>query len=77
MKKIKKAAQENRLEQIIRHYMKYTLLIINEIGYLPIDKDSSYGFFQLVASSYEKKPTILTTIEPFSKFLISLTIQLL
>jgi DNA replication protein DnaC len=25
MEKIKKAAQENRLEQIIRHYMKYTL----------------------------------------------------
>ena len=68
MKKIKKAAQENRLEQIIRHYMEYTLLIINEIGYLPIDKDSSYVFFQLVASKYEKKPTILTTNQPFSKW---------
>ena len=42
MEKIKKAAQENRLEQIIRHYTKYTLLIIEEIGYLPVDKDSSY-----------------------------------
>ena len=68
MEKIKKAAQENRLEQIIRHYMKYTLLIIDEIGYLPVDKDSSYGFFQLIASRYEKKPTILTTNQPFSKW---------
>ncbi len=68
MEKIKKATQENRLEQVIKHYMKYTLLIIDEIGYLPVDKDSSYGFFQLIASRYEKKPTILTTNQPFSKW---------
>ena len=34
---------------------------------LPVDKDSSYGFFQLIASRYKKKPTILTTNQPFSK----------
>ena len=48
--------------------MKYSLLIIDEIGYLPIDKDSSYGFFQLIAARYEKRSTILTTNQPFSKW---------
>ena len=68
MEKIKKATQENRLESVIKHYLKYTVLIIDEIGYLPIDRESSYGFFQLIASRYEKKPVILTTNQPFSKW---------
>jgi len=68
MEKIKKATQEDRLESVIKHYLKYTVLIIDEIGYLPIDRESSYGFFQLIASRYEKKPVILTTNQPFSKW---------
>lgn len=68
MEKIKIATQENRLESVIKHYLKYTVLIIDEIGYLPIDRESSYGFFQLIASRYEKKPVILTTNQPFSKW---------
>lgn len=68
MEKIKKATMENRLESVIKHYMKYTVLIIDEIGYLPVDRNASYGFFQLIASRYEKKPTILTTNQSFSKW---------
>ena len=48
--------------------MKYSLLIIDEIGFLPIDRDAAYGFFQLIAARYEKRPTILTTNQPFSKW---------
>ena len=53
---------------MVKHYLKYTVLIIDEIGYLPIDKNASYGFFQLIAARYEKRPTILTTNQPFSKW---------
>ena len=55
MEKLKRAAKENRVEQVVKHYLKYTLLIIDEIGYLPADKDAAYGFFQLIAARYEKK----------------------
>lgn len=68
MEKFKQAAKENRVERVVKHYLKYSLLIIDEIGYLPIDKDSSYGFFQLIAERYEKRSTILTTNQPFSKW---------
>jgi len=68
MEKFKQATKENRVEKIIKHYLKYTVLIIDEIGYLPIDRDSSYAFFQLIAARYEKRPTILTTNQPFSKW---------
>ena len=68
MAKIKKAIAEKRDETIIKHYLKYSLLIIDEIGYLPIDKETSYVFFQLIAARYEKHSTILTTNQPFSKW---------
>ena len=68
MEKFKKAAKENRVHDVVRHYLKYSLLIIDEIGYLPIDKDSSYGFFQLIAARYERKSIILTTNQPFNKW---------
>ena len=68
MMKIKKAVAEKREEQIIKHYLKYSLLIIDEIGYLPVDKDTTYVFFQLIAARYEKRSTILTTNQPFAKW---------
>ena len=66
--KIKKALAEKREETIKKHYLKYSLLIIDEIGYLPIDKETSYVFFQLIAARYEKRSSILTTNQPFSKW---------
>ena len=45
MAKIKKAIAEQRIEQIIKHYLKYSLLLIDEIGYLPTDRDASYVCF--------------------------------
>lgn len=68
MNKIKKAYHENRHETIIKHYCKYKLLIIDEIGYLPIEKEYANIFFQLIAARYEKKSTIITTNQPLSKW---------
>jgi len=58
---LKKASLENRLENRLKHYAKYKLLIIDEIGYLPIDGEDAKLFFQLIDMRYEKKSTILTT----------------
>lgn len=65
---LKKAHAENRLEQKLKHYCKYALLIIDEIGYLPVDKDGANLLFQLIARRYEKRSTIITTNQPFSKW---------
>ena len=62
------AFKENRLENKIKFYCKYKLLIIDEIGYLPITKDEANMFFQLIAKRYENKPTIITTNQSFSKW---------
>lgn len=68
MEIFKQAAGDGHIERIVKHYSKYRVLIIDEIGYLPIDKDSANGFFQLVAARYEKRPIILTTNQPLSKW---------
>jgi len=65
---LKRAKLENRLETRLKHYAKYKLLIIDEIGYLPIDKEDAKLFFQLVDLRYEKKSTILTTNISFKEW---------
>ena len=66
--KIKKAVAENKVEHCVKSYAKYKLLIIDELGYLPVDKIYASVFFQLVAARYEKKSTIITTNQPLSKW---------
>lgn len=65
---LRKAYDENRLEARLKHYNKYKLLIIDEIGYLPIDKLGANLFFQLITKRYEHNSTIITTNQPFSKW---------
>ena len=65
---LKKALKENRLEERLKHFAKYKVLIIDEIGYLPIDRDGANIFFQLISKRYEKHPTIITTNTPFSEW---------
>lgn len=65
---LKKAHSENRLESRLKHYSKFSLLIIDEIGYLPLDKLSSNLLFQLITKRYEKNSTIVTTNQVFSQW---------
>lgn len=58
---LKRAKLENRLEARLKHFCKYKLLIIDELGYLPIEKEDAKLFFQLIDQRYEKRSTILTT----------------
>jgi len=65
---LNKAHAENRLESKLKHYAKYRLLIIDEIGYLPIDRQGANLLFQLINKRYEKNSTIITTNQLFSKW---------
>jgi len=68
LQQLKKAKAENRLQDRLKHFCHYRLLIIDELGYLPIDKEDSNLFFQLIDMRYEKKSTILTTNINFSEW---------
>lgn len=68
MIQLKKALNENRLDKRLQFYSGYKVLIIDEIGYMPVDRDAANLFFQLIARRYEKHSTIVTTNMPFSKW---------
>ena len=65
---LKKAYNENRLDARIKFYCKYKLLIIDEVGFLPIDELGANILFQLINKRYEKNSTIITTNKTFAKW---------
>lgn len=65
---LKKAFLEGNLERKLGVYSRYKILIIDEVGYLPIDKDSANLLFQLINKRYEKNSTIITTNKSLNKW---------
>lgn len=61
-----KAHSENKLEEKLRVLCQPKLLIIDEIGYLPLDRHGASLFFQLIARRYEKGALILTSNQTYS-----------
>lgn len=47
---LRKAYDENRLEKRMRIYIRPKLLIIDEVGYLPLDNKGANLFFQLISA---------------------------
>ena len=60
-----KAHAEGRLDEKLKVYTTPRLLIIDEIGYLPIDRLGANLFFQLISRRYERGPMILTSNQSF------------
>lgn len=63
-----KADRESRLADKIRFYARTALMIIDEIGYLPISNGGANLFFQLVNARYEKGAMILTSNRGFAEW---------
>jgi DNA replication protein DnaC len=53
------------LERALKHYVKPSLLLLDELGYLPIDKRGADLMFQVVAARYESGSIVITTNRPF------------
>jgi DNA replication protein DnaC len=63
-----KAYTENRLEERLKQYGLPKLLIIDEIGYIPIDQHGAHLFFQLISRRYERGSVILTSNQSFGQW---------
>ena len=63
-----RAEREGRLLERIRFYARPALLIIDEIGYLPITAGGANLFFQLVNARYERGAMILTSNRGFAEW---------
>jgi DNA replication protein DnaC len=53
------------LKRELRRYVKPLLLIVDELGYLPIDKQGADALFQIISQRYEKGATIINSNRAF------------
>lgn len=63
-----KAEREGSLRERIRFLTRASLLVVDEIGYLPVTPGGANLFFQLVNARYEKGAMILTSNRGFSEW---------
>ncbi len=63
-----KAERDGRLADKIRFYARPSLLVVDEVGYLPITQGGANLFFQLVNARYEKGAMILTSSRGFAEW---------
>jgi DNA replication protein DnaC len=63
-----KAEREGSLREKIRFLCRFALLIVDEIGYLPVTPGGGNLFFQLVNARYEKGAMILTSNRSFAEW---------
>ncbi len=62
-------AQTNGLlGKALKGYVSPSLLLLDELGYLPIDKRGADLLFQVVAARYESGSIVLTTNRPFREW---------
>jgi DNA replication protein DnaC len=63
-----RALAEGRLDDKLKVYTVPRLLIVDEIGYLSIDRQGANLFFQLISRRYERGPMILTSNQSFGSW---------
>ena len=62
------AQEDNSLLKKLKTYQTPELLAVDEIGYLPLGRQGSNLFFQVISARHGQKSTIITTNLPFAKW---------
>jgi DNA replication protein DnaC len=63
-----RAEREQALRERVRYLSRHSLLIVDEIGYLPVAGSGGNLFFQLVNACYERTAMILTSNRGFGEW---------
>ena len=63
-----RAEREQGLRERVRYLSRHSLIIVDEIGYLPVGGSGGNLFFQLVNACYEKTAMILTSNRGFAEW---------
>jgi DNA replication protein DnaC len=68
VRKLKEAERANRFARQLQAYLRPAVLVVDEVGYLPLDRAEANMFFQLVSRRYERGTIILTSNKAFSEW---------
>ena len=62
------AHKRGLLKRQLKTYLRSELLVLDEIGYLPIDQHGADLLFQVISQRYERGSIVLTTNKPFKQW---------
>jgi DNA replication protein DnaC len=62
------AQAQYRLKNELKKFLTPKVLVMDELGYLPIDKAGADLLFQIISGRYEKGSTLITTNQPYKKW---------
>jgi DNA replication protein DnaC len=62
------AQKAGRLQAELKKYLKPSVLVLDELGYLPIDKVGADLLFQIISHRYEKGPMIISSNRAFKEW---------
>jgi len=62
------AQAQYRLKAELKKFLAPTVLVLDELGYLPIDKAGADLLFQIISGRYEKGSTLITTNQPYKNW---------
>lgn len=62
------AQKKGELNKLLKQLAQIDMLICDEWGYLPLDRDGSKLLFQVISDCYEQRSVIITTNLEFSKW---------
>jgi DNA replication protein DnaC len=65
---LSRAQLEGKLADQIAFYAKPKLLVVDELGYLPLEKQTAHLFFQLVSRRYERGSMLVTTNQTITQW---------
>jgi DNA replication protein DnaC len=66
--RLQEAHSRGKLDAELKRLRRYSVLIVDEVGYIPFDQDAANLFFQLVSSRYEQASLILTSNLTFGRW---------
>jgi DNA replication protein DnaC len=62
------ARKEGGLKKLLKSFSNLSLLILDEFGFVPLDREGGQLLFQVVSECYEKRSVIITTNLEFSRW---------
>jgi len=68
LKQLKIAKVSNSLPDFLERLRRFSIVIVDELGYMPLDIEDAHLFFQFVNSKYEKTSVILSSNSNFAEW---------